>query len=156
MLLVGVPVLVWSMVAAVRGSMGACVVWLGVLAYLGYNSVLFLFATPFNAAFPLYVGMGALTVWSAVTLLHGHVPTPRFSPDLPVRAIAGYLWGVTGLNALVWLARVLPGLVGSPAFLDGNQPRPPQRGHPRRQQLDLTETNHMTPGPTRRLVDHQI
>jgi len=111
--------LVWSMVAAVRGSAGAPVVWLGALAYLAYNTVLLLFATPFNSAFPLYVTMGALTFWSAVTLLHVHLGTPRFSPDLPVRTIAGYLWAVTGLNAFVWLARIVPGLVGSPTFLDG-------------------------------------
>jgi hypothetical protein len=107
------------MVAAVRGSSGAFVVWLGVLAYLGYNIVLFLFATPFNRAFPWYVAMGALTFWSIVTLLHGRRPALRFAPDLPVRALAGYLWAVTGLNALVWLARIVPGLVGSPTFLDG-------------------------------------
>lgn len=121
-LLVGVPALVWSMVAAARGSVRARVVWLGVLGYLGYNAVLFLFATPFNRAFPLYVALAALVIWSAAALLRDTDPgdlRARVDAGMPARAIAGYLWTVTGLNVLAWLARIVPAIVGTPTFLDG-------------------------------------
>lgn len=122
LLFLGVPALMWSTVAASRGSVRASVVRLGVLAYVAYNAVLFLFATPFNRAFPLYVLMAALTFWSVVALLRGYdlaALRNRFSTRLPARTIAGYLLVVTGLNTLAWLARIVPALVGSPTFLDG-------------------------------------
>ncbi len=118
LLLVGVPVLGWALRAAVRGSARAEVVCLGVLAYVAYNAVLFLFATPFNRAFPLYVALAALTFWAVVAFLAGY-DRSALPTRLPAGPIAGYLWAVTGLNTLAWLARIVPGLLGTPTFLDG-------------------------------------
>ena len=50
-LLVGLPVLVTAMLRAARGSPWALVVWLGTLAYLLYQGVLFCFAVPLNTVF---------------------------------------------------------------------------------------------------------
>jgi len=123
-LVVAVPVLVLAMAAAARASARAVVVWLGAVAYLLYNAVLFLLATPFNSLFLLYAAMFALAVWSAAMLLHGmDVPAfgTRFGPGLPVRALAIYLWAVAACNALAWLVQVVPAVLsgGAPAFLDG-------------------------------------
>ena len=57
------------MIAVARGSVRAVIVWLGATAYLLYNSVMFLFATPFNRLFLLYVAMCALSIWTAITVL---------------------------------------------------------------------------------------
>ena len=46
--------------------MGALLVWLGGVAHILYQSVLFLFGTPFNDLFLLYVAMGSLALWSLV------------------------------------------------------------------------------------------
>lgn len=123
-LLVAVPALVVSMVAASRGSARAVIVWLGAAAYLTYNSVLFLFATPFNELFLLYVPMLSLSIWSTVAVLHAiHVPSfaGRYSPRLPARPIAVYLMAIAALNTLAWLRVVVPASMsgGAPSFLDG-------------------------------------
>lgn len=118
------PVVVASMLVAGRGSALALVVWLGAIAYLLYNSVLFLLATPFNSLFLLYAAMFALGVWSAAVVLHTvdvDAFAARFAPTLPALMIATYLGIVAGLNALAWLARVVPALFtsGDPEFLAG-------------------------------------
>jgi hypothetical protein len=101
-----VPLLALSMVAAERGSARALITWLGAVAYLLYNAVLFLLATPFNRLFLLYAAMFALAVWSAATLLHRmDVPTfaRRYGGSLPARALATYLAAVAVLSC--WAAR---------------------------------------------------
>jgi hypothetical protein len=123
-LFVGVPLLALSMVAAERGSARGAIAWLGAVAYLLYNAVLFLLATPFNRLFPLYAALFALAVWSAAMLLHRmDVPAlaGRFAPRLPARALATYLAAVAALNALAWAVQVVPAVVvgGQPAFLAG-------------------------------------
>jgi hypothetical protein len=123
-LFVAVPLLALSMVAAERGSVRALIAWLGAVTYLVYNAVLFLLATPFNRLFLLYAAMFALAAWAAATLLHRmDVPAfaRRFGPRLPARALAAYLATVAVLNALAWLAQVVPAVQSGqpPAFLAG-------------------------------------
>src|ERR1700760_3646913 len=57
------------MVAAARGSAAAVIAWLGAAGFLLYNSLMFVFATPANRLFPLYLGMLALSAWSAGALI---------------------------------------------------------------------------------------
>jgi hypothetical protein len=123
-LAVAVPVVIGSMVWAARGSVRALVVWLGGLAYLLYNAVLFLFFTPFNRLFLLYVAMLSLSIWSVIALLRQLDPyalQERFTPQFPARAVAGYVWMIAILNALAWLVRIVPAVASSapPSFLDG-------------------------------------
>jgi hypothetical protein len=124
LLLVTVPVLVVAMLFAARGSIAAVLVWIGALAHVLYNSVLFLFATPFNSLFPLYVAMFSVALFSVLLVVRqvdAEDLRARFSPGLPVRAIAAYILLIVVLNAAAWLKGVIPGLFssGSPAFLDG-------------------------------------
>jgi len=123
-LVAAVPVVIGSTVWAARGSVRAPVVWLGGLAYLLYNAVLFLFFTPFNRLFLLYVAMLSLSIWSVIALirrLDPHALRERFAPRFPARTIAGYLWVIATLNALAWLVRIVPTVARDdpPSFLDG-------------------------------------
>ena len=43
--------------------------WLGAAAFLLYNSLMFVFATPVNPLFLLYVAMLSLSAWSIATVL---------------------------------------------------------------------------------------
>ncbi len=107
-LLVAVPLLVLSVQRAWSGSARALAVTAGVAAYLVYNSVLFVFATPFNQAFLAYVAMLGLavaslvglgfTLWSRVDELVSDVPW----------WVPTYAWLVVLLNGAAWLARVIP------------------------------------------------
>lgn len=123
-LVLAVPTLLLSMLWASRGSARAVLLWLGAVAYLLYNGVMFLFATPFNHLFFLYVAMLSLALWSAASLLarlDARVfPNPA-SSRLGARALALYAWIVVALNALAWLRQIVPGLLSrsTPAFLAG-------------------------------------
>jgi hypothetical protein len=112
------------MLLAARGSAAAVITWLGAAGFLLYNSLMFVFATPANRLFPLYLTMLALAAWSAGALLRQADVTTLgvlFSPRTPVRSIAVYMWVTVALNAAAWLARIVPAVVhdGTPAYLRG-------------------------------------
>ena len=123
-LLVGVPVLACSLVLAWRGSAIAVVTWLAAVGFLLYNALMFVFATPVNRLFLLYLAMLSLAAWSAGTLLW-HTDAQALGRLIPARApvrlAAGYLWAVVILNGGAWLVRILPTLAssGEPAYLRG-------------------------------------
>ena len=110
-LVVAVPLLAVFSWRAHLGSTHALILTTGATAYLLYNSVLFLFATPFNQAFLLYVAMLGLTastllamtlaLWSRVDELTADVPG----------WVPAYVWMVIALNATTWLARVIPAIL---------------------------------------------
>lgn len=117
-LVLAVPLLVWSMWAASRGSASAVIAWLGAVAYLLYNGLMFVFATPFNRLFLVYVAMLSLSIWTVIALL------PRIDAgaiahwSMPVRTIAVYVWVIVALNLTVWLAAIVPALFAqTPAAL---------------------------------------
>jgi hypothetical protein len=124
-LLAGVPVLACSMLLAARGSAAAVITWLGSVAFLLYNSLMFVFATPANRFFLLYLATLALGAWSAGTLLRQVDVTALgrlFSRRTPARGLAVYLWVVVALNAAAWLVRIIPAVAaadGEPAYLRG-------------------------------------
>ena len=115
-LLVGLPVLVTAIVRAAHGSTSAVVVWLGTLAYLLYQSVLFCFAIPLNNLFLVYVAYLGLSVWSLVTLLL-RVDVAAFgrrvSPRMPAKQLAGVALTLVVLNAYAWLAQIVPAMFTS-------------------------------------------
>ena len=124
LLLIALPALAVGIWFAARGSARAQIVWLGAVGYILYNSVLFLFMSPFNNLFLLYVAMMSLAIWSAAMVTRGvgvESFHERFSPKLPVRAIAVYLFAIVALNFLAWMQGVVPGVLStsSPSFLDG-------------------------------------
>ena len=98
--------------------------WIGAVAFLAYNGVLFLFATPFDDLFLVYVAMLGLAAWSIVALLHG-LDVERFASlfdaQTPVRPVSVYVWVIVALNTLAWLAPVLRATAadGPPSFLVG-------------------------------------
>ncbi|HEX9094708.1 MAG TPA: hypothetical protein VF990_01255 [Candidatus Dormibacteraeota bacterium] len=123
-LVVAVPVLLLSMRLAAGGSVRALIVWLGAIAYIAYQAVLFTFATPFNQLFLVYVAMFALSFWTVVSIVHQldlELLRARFSPKLPVRGLATYALIIVLFNALAWLRNVVPGILSStpPSWLDG-------------------------------------
>jgi hypothetical protein len=123
LLVVTVPVLVASMALVARGGELALLGWLGAVASILYQSVLFQFATPFNAFFFLYVATLSLSVWSLVALAPAVEPA-RLSARLaraPVRLVAGYLLVNAALFLSLWLRATIPAVLSSapPAFLEG-------------------------------------
>jgi len=122
-LLVAVPCLVASIFGVSRGAVRPAISWLGAAAFILYNSVLFLFATPFNSLFLIYVGTFALAFWTLVLLLRAidvESFASRVATRVPARGLAAYLAVIAVLNAAAWLAVVIPALFQrSPSFLVG-------------------------------------
>ena len=123
-LVVAVPVLLAALWWVHLGSLRAVPVWLGAVAFLLYNAVMFLFATPFDDLFLLRVAMFGLALWTLVVALATEdllAFAGRFRSTTPVRAVASYVLVVVSLNALAWLVPIVRATVasGPPAFLDG-------------------------------------
>jgi hypothetical protein len=120
-LLLGVPALLTAMAGTALGSTRWLVVWLGTLGYLLYQAVLFCFATPLNSLFLCYVAYLGLAVWSVVTLFPAvdqRAFGSRLSIGMPSRSVAAFALAIAVMNAAVWLAAIVPALLGSdPASL---------------------------------------
>jgi hypothetical protein len=111
MLAVGLPLLVAGMVRTAQNSVRWLVVWLGAAAYLTYQGVMLLFATPYNSLFLPYVALLGFGIWTLIALvsdvqLRGFAA--RTSPRMPRRTIASVCLTFAVLNALAWLVRIMP------------------------------------------------
>lgn len=113
MLVVAVPLLLISMRLASRGSLRARVVWLGAVAYIAYNAVMFCFALQFNAFLMLFIALLSVSFWTLVILLSGFdVEAVRAAgARVPVRAVAGYMLACVLLFALAWLRDIVPATI---------------------------------------------
>jgi hypothetical protein len=120
-LLLGVPTLLTAMAGTARGSTRWPVVWLGTLGYLLYQAVLFCFATPLNGLFLCYVAYLGFAVWSIVALFPAvdqRAFGSRLSVGMPSRFVAAFALAIAVLNAVAWLAAIVPALLGpDPASL---------------------------------------
>jgi len=115
MLVIAVPMLVGSMILSSRGSLRARFVWLGSLAYIAYNAVMFCFALQFNSFFLLFAALLAVSFWALVTLLP-HIDLAAVSAagvGVPVRAIAVYMLACLVLFAMMWLRDIAPATMGN-------------------------------------------
>jgi len=111
MLVVALPLLVTAMTRTARNSVRWLVVWMGVVAYLTYQGVMMLFATPYNSLFLAYVALLGFGLWSIVALLaDAQLPgfEARTDRRMPVRSVAAMVLALAGLNALAWLVRIVP------------------------------------------------
>jgi hypothetical protein len=106
-LAVAVPTLLTALVLGRRGSVGARLVWLGVLAYDVYNYAFYVFGAAFNDAFLLYaaaLGLAvALLVFATPRVLRLVAPPGKG----PLRTVGGYLIGVGVVFGSVWTTQSL-------------------------------------------------
>jgi hypothetical protein len=110
-LFVALPALVVGAILAGRGSEGARLVWLGVLAYLVYTYAIYAFAVRFNPMFLAYVALLGCSLYALI----GGLATvdlegikARFAQRTPVRAASIFLAVVAVLFYLLWLSEVVP------------------------------------------------
>lgn len=124
LLVVTLPVLLASMWLVERGSTLALLGWLGALAAIAYQGVLFAYATPFNAFFFLYVATLSLGLWGLIVTA-ARTPVDRIAAALwtsvPRRLVAGWLLFNMGAFVVLWLKATVPAALSSdpPEFLVG-------------------------------------
>ncbi len=117
-LLVAVPLLVWGLAAARRGSPLGELVWYSMLGFTAYNYAYYLVGATLNAWFPLYVLLVVLPVVALILALsRADVAALAESYDTraPARAIGGYLL-LTGVGlGVVWIAQWAAAIFGGVA-----------------------------------------
>ena len=113
MLVIAVPLLVASMILSSRGSLRARFVWMGSLAYIAYNAVMFCFALQYNSFFLLFVALLGLSFWALVMLASQFDPFVVSASVTGVRArtVAVYLLVCLVLFAVMWLRDIVPATV---------------------------------------------
>jgi len=107
----GAPVLLLAHRRARGGSVAALAMAAGAAAYLVYNAVLLLFATPFNRAFLLYEAMLGLAIWTLVSIAFDIRARAHHLGRPAGRWVAGFMFGVVLLNLGAWMGRVVPAVL---------------------------------------------
>lgn len=121
-LLLIVPALFASVVYSARGSVRAQVVWLGLVSWVLYNYVVYSFGINFTPLFLAHVALVSLSLFTLVLVIRRTDVAGlrgQFSAGMPRRSIAGFLFVVAGMFAILWLSDVLPATFsgGTPARL---------------------------------------
>lgn len=114
-LLVGLPLLLTAMALFRRGGLRGQLLYAGTLGYFLYTYAMMAFQTAYNPLFLVYVALFSLSLFSFVmaigTIRVAELPG-QFSPRLPRRSIAGFLFAIGGFLLLAWLGRIAQGLAG--------------------------------------------
>jgi hypothetical protein len=112
----------WLVLAALalRGSLRANLLWLGVLTFTVYNYVIYTFSVPFGPLFLLWVAVLGLSLYAligGVTSVDHEAVESSFTSRRAVTVIAWVLIVTAVLFGLLWLSEDLP------ALLAGNRPQ---------------------------------
>jgi len=108
------PALLLLAALALRGSLRAYLLWLGVLTFTVYNYVIYAFSIPFGPLFLLWVavlGMCAYSLIGGVTMVDHMAVAARFSRRRPVIVAAWVLIVTAILFGLLWLSQDVPALL---------------------------------------------
>ena len=108
----------WLVVAALalRGSLRAYLVWLGVLAFTVYNYVIYTFSVPFGSLFLLWVAVFGLSVYSligGVTAVDYKAVESSFTSRRATLVVAWFLIIMAVLFGLLWLSEDVPALLAN-------------------------------------------
>lgn len=106
------PLLAWMIVLALRGSLRAIMVWMGIMVYVAYYYAFYGFDFVYTPFYPLYLALMGMSVFSLVGLLVA-IDKERLAASInhgmPVRFIAIVL-GMTLVFVPIWLAMVYQGI----------------------------------------------
>jgi hypothetical protein len=108
----------WLVLAALalRGSLRAYLVWLGVLTFTVYNYVIYTFSVPFGPLFLLWVAVLGMCIYSLIggvaTVDHRAVAS-SFSSRRAVQVVAWFLILTAVLFYFLWLSEDLPALLSN-------------------------------------------
>jgi hypothetical protein len=113
-LAVASPLLLILATLALRGSLRAYTLWLGVVTFTVYNYVIYTFSVPFGPLFLLWVAVLGLCLYSLIggvtTADHGTIQS-SFTRRGPLRVVA-WLLILTGIFfGLLWLSEDVPALL---------------------------------------------
>lgn len=103
-------------VLALRGSLRAYLLWLGVLTFTVYNYVIYTFSVPFGPLFLLWVAVFGMCVYSliggAAAIDHKAVQS-SFASRRAILVVAWFLIITAVLFGLLWLSEDVPALLSN-------------------------------------------
>jgi len=99
---------------ALRGSLRAYLLWLGVVTFTVYNYFIYTFSVPFGPLFLLWVAVLGLCIYAligGVASADHQAVRERFASPRPVQVVAWLLIVTAGFFGFVWLSEVIPALL---------------------------------------------
>ncbi len=105
---------------ALRGSLRAYLLWLGVLTFTVYNYVIYTFSVPFGLLFLLWVAVLGLSLYAligGIAVVNHESVKSSFTNRRVIMLVAWFLLVVAVLFSLLWLSEDVP------ALLSGNTPQ---------------------------------
>lgn len=103
-------------VLALRGSLRAYLLWLGVLTFTVYNYVIYTFSIPFGSLFLLWVTVFGMCVYSligGVTAVDHKVVESSFVSRSAIQVVAWFLIITAVLFSFLWLSEDIPALLSN-------------------------------------------
>jgi len=113
-LTVASPALLILAALALRGSLRAYLLWLGVLTFTVYNYVIYTFSVPFGPLFLLWVAVLGMCIYAligGVTAVDHRAVAARFTSRRANTAVAWVLIVTAVLFGLLWLSEDVPALL---------------------------------------------
>jgi hypothetical protein len=108
------PALLILAALALRGSLRAYLLWLGVLTFTVYNYVIYAFSIPFGSLFLLWVAVLGMCIYAligGVTALDHRAVAAHFRSQRAVGVVAWVLIATAILFGLLWLSEDVPALL---------------------------------------------
>lgn len=109
-LFIAVPLLLVALWLSMRGSQRGRLVWLGLLMYMLYNYVFYLYGTAFNVLFLVYVALLTLSIYALIfglAHLDAQEIAQQFRARTPIRWISGFMLFFALLLGGLWVAQSL-------------------------------------------------
>ncbi len=108
----------WLILAslALRGSLRAYLLWLGVLTFTVYNYVIYTFSVPFGSLFLLWVAVLGMCIYSligGVTAVDHKVVASSFASRRAIQVVAWFLIVTGVLFSFLWLSEDIPALLSN-------------------------------------------
>ncbi len=108
----------WLILAslALRGSLRAYLLWLGVLTFTVYNYVIYTFSVPFGSLFLLWVAVLGMCIYSligGVTAVDHKVVASSFASRCAIQVVAWFLIITGVLFSFLWLSEDIPALLSN-------------------------------------------
>ena len=107
------PLVLWSVWAARRGSLRGLLLWAAALFYVAYSYAYYTLDPEFNVLYLAYIAIVAMSLYGCLYLLlaiDANAVAQRFGPGTPVRAAAGFLMVLPVGLGLAWVGMILADL----------------------------------------------
>ena len=109
---------VWLILTALalRGSLRAYLLWLGVLTFTIYNYVIYTFSVPFGSLFLLWVAVLGMCIYSligGVTTVDHKIIESFFTSKRAIQVVAWFLIVTAILFCFLWLSEDIPALLSN-------------------------------------------